>query len=207
MILPLPRFFQIFLSLLAVELFSFSVYGQRAEEPPLLAGSITSVGVNYLGVAVSHERQFGERTTLFIGGGVHYSFYDTSFPTLGTRFISVIDRNFGRDYSTSGITPYALLEARVYTNLRKRLTRGKNISHNAGTYVALFGELPFATGNLINVSNLEVGYPVGLKIGLRRGLSNHLVVDGSAALVNVLSGRQRNVGPRVDLALLWAFSK
>jgi hypothetical protein len=207
MILPPPRFFQILLYLLAVELFSSSVYGQHAEESASLTRSITSVGVNYLGVAVSHERQFGERTTLFVGGGAHYSFYDTSFPTLGTRFINVIDRNFGRDYSTSGITPYAFLEARVYTNLRKRLTQGKNINHNAGTYVALFGELPFATGNLINVSNLEVGYPVGLKIGLRRGLSDHLVVDGSAALVTVLSSRQRSLGPRLDLALLWVFSK
>lgn len=207
MILPTPRFSQIFLSFLGAALSCSPVYGQRAEEPPLLAKSITSVGVNYLGIVASHEHLFGERTTLLIGGGAHYSFYSTSFPTLGTRFINVIDRNFGRDYSTSGITPYVFLEARVYTNLLKRLTRGKNISHNAGTYVALFGELPLATGNLINVPNLEVGYPVGLKIGLRRNLSDHLVVDGSAALIDLISNQQRSLGPRLDLALLWAFSK
>jgi hypothetical protein len=196
----LKRYSFLLALLLATSGFS---YGQSGRDTVLLARRLTTVGINYLGVAVAQERGLGARTTLLYGLGAHYSFYGTSYPILGTRFINVIDKTFGRDYSTAGITPYAFLEARVYTNLLTRFARGKNTRHNAGTYLAVFGELPFASGNLIEVPNLELGYPIGLKLGLRRSLGTHLYGEGSVALVNVLSDRQSFLKPRLDVSLAW----
>ena len=61
------------------------------------------------------------------GAGVHYSVYSTSTPPLfGSRFINVNDKYFGRDYLTSGLTPYLFAEYRYYTTLDKRAGRGRD---------------------------------------------------------------------------------
>ena len=199
----MSKFFHFFILLFNIVLIK-SVHAQRIDAS-LVVKSQNTVGINYLGAIISQERAIGRFTTLRFGAGAHYSFYGTSYPTLGTRFINVIDKNFGRNYSTSGITPYVFLEGRLYTNLLKRLLDNKNIRNNAGTYLALFGEVPFASGNLINVSNLELGYPVGIKIGLRRNLNKSIFVDGSAAIVDLISNRQRSFGPRLDVGIFWVF--
>jgi hypothetical protein len=199
------RFFHLSILLIIFLITFLPAYSQRGSDTTLVTKNITAVSANYLGLAISQERSIGERVTLFFGAGAHYSFYGTSYPTLGTRFINVIEKRFGRDYSTTGTTPYIFLEARIYTNLLKRQERNKNIKNNAGSYLALFGEVPFASGNLINVSNLELGYPLGLKFGLRRNLSNHFYLDGSVAIVNLISDRQRSTSPRLDIAVFWAF--
>lgn len=197
-----PVSFCVILWLLLISTIALPAYSQRLDTAAVAAHQ-TAVALNYLGIAALQERGIGRHTTLLYGAGAHYSFYGAGQPALGTRFINVIDKYFGRNYTTSGITPYVFLEGRRYLNLLRRAEAGKNTRHNAGTYLGLFGELPFATGNLINVPNLALGYPVGIKVGMRRSVGRAVYVDGSAALVDRISNRQRTVLPRLDVALAW----
>ena len=116
--------------------------------------------------------------------GVNYSVYSTSTPQLfGSRFIDVNDKYFGRDYRTSGLTPYLFVEYRYYTALDKRVGRGRDARANSANYFILVGELPFATGDLINVANLCLAYPVGVKYGLRRSLGSRVYLEGSLGMM------------------------
>ena len=67
----------------------------------------------------------------------------------------------------------------------------------------MVGELPFATGHLINVTNLGLAYPVGVKYGLRRPLISRVYLEGSLGLMYKLSRGQQAWVPRVDVALGW----
>src|SRR5690349_5668561 len=98
--------------------------------------TITAAAINYLGATLSQERRLGSSITFLYGIGAHYSFYSTTFPIGGTRFINVVDPYFGRDYSTSGITPYVAGEIRFYHTLFRRANAGKNTRHNAANYLA-----------------------------------------------------------------------
>ncbi|RAK66662.1 hypothetical protein DLM85_10605 [Hymenobacter edaphi] len=158
-----------------------------------------------MGGSISQERRLGSSITLTYGAGAHYSFYSTSLPIGGTRFINVVDPYFGRDYRTSGLTPYVFGELRLYHTLFRRAQAGRNTAHNAANYVALFGEAPLAKRPLINVPNLALASPVGLKYGLRRNLARHLYAEGSVGLAAKISHRQRTLLPRLDGGLSWSW--
>ncbi|GAA3994171.1 hypothetical protein GCM10022408_00500 [Hymenobacter fastidiosus] len=186
----------------------FSVQAQSAiaPEPPVaqVEKVITAAGINYLGLAVSQERGLTDRITVLYGLGVHYSFYDTDAPPpVGARFIEVLDKSFGRSYQTNGITPYALAEARLYTTLEKRKLHGRDVRANCARYFALLAEIPFATGNLVEVPELRVAYPVGLKYGMRLPLGSRLYVEGSIGAVAKITRVQQSLQPRLDFALAW----
>ena len=145
---------------------------------------LTTVVLNYRGLALLQERNVGAQAMLMYGAGVHYSVYRTSTPPLfGSRFINVNDKYFGRDYRTSGLTPYLFAEYRYYTTLDKLAGRGRDTRANAANYFALVGELPFVTGDLINVANLGLAYPVGVKYGLRRPLGSRVYLEGSLGMM------------------------
>jgi hypothetical protein len=200
--------FSFIYALLAILFFYRPVQAQRAlvSEPKevRVERGLTSLNVNYLGAGLIHEFGISPNKTFLLGLGAHYSFYSSSGPAIfGTRFIDVVDKYFGREYTTRQLTPYALLEARVYTTLAKRAARGKNTAANSANYFALVGEIPFATGDLINVPNLIIAYPIGVKYGLRRPLGSTIYVEGSAALFLKISDYQRVLQPRLDFALAW----
>ena len=168
---------------------------------PKVEKVLTTVSVNYLGFALQQERAAGETLTLMYGLGVHNSFYSTQSPPLfGTRFINQIDKNFGRHYSTQRLVPYAFAEARIYTTLGKRAMRGRNTQANCANYFALVGEVPFASGDLINVPNLELAYPVGVKYGTRLPIGSKLYVEASVGAFLKISTSQQTLTPRIDLA-------
>ena len=128
----------------------------------------------------------------------------TSTPQLfGSRFINVNDKYFWYDYRTSGLTPYMFAEYRYYTTLDKRAGRGCDARANSVNYFILVGELPFATGDLINVANLGLAYPVGVKYGLRRPLGGRVYLEGSLGMMFKLGRGQQALVPRLDVALGW----
>ncbi len=173
-------------------------------ETPQVAKVLTAVSLNHLGLAVNQERSIGSQVTVLFGVGTHYSFYSSNFPPLsGSRFINVTDKYFGREYSTSRFAPYLVGEVRKYTQLFERSVRGKDTRANSANYFALVGEAPFATGNLINVPNLALAYPVGLKYGLRRPLGASFYAEGSAGMFVKISAPQRTLQPRLDFAVAW----
>lgn len=161
-------------------------------------------GLNYLGGFVAQERRLAHQFTISYGVGLHYSFYDNSVdaPIFGTRFINTPDKLFGRPYTTQGVTPYLLFEARSY-NLARQVSRGRTIRGNSANYLALVGEIPFASGSLINVRNLELAYPVGVKYGLRRALGQHIYAEASLGGILKISHSQTSLQPRIDAALAW----
>lgn len=184
----------------------FYAHGQQriTSDPvqPEVEKVITSVVINYRGGAVQQERGLGPHSTFLVGAGAHFSAYGTNSPPLfGSRFINVTDKLFGRTYSTSGWTPYAFAEFRFYTTLDKRAVRGHDTRANSANYWALVGEVPFASGDLINVSNLELAYPVGVKYGLRRPLGRLLYIEGSFGGFLKISRSQQILSPRLDVAL------
>ena len=165
---------------------------------------LTTAAINYRGLAIFQERGLNGQATLMYGAGAHYSTYSTSGPPLfGSRFIGVNDKYFGRNYRTSGLTPYLFAEYRYYTTLDKRAGRGRDTRANAANYFALVGEVPFATGDLINVTNLSLAYPVGVKYGLRRPLGSQVYLESSLGMMLKLSEGQRALVPRLDVALGW----
>lgn len=195
-------------ALLSTLAWPFSVQAQSAlaSEPPVaqVEKVITAVGLNYLGLAVSQERGLTDRLTVLYGLGAHYSFYNTDAPPpIGTRFIEVIEKSFGRSYQTTGITPYVVAEARLYTTLEKRKLHGRDVRANCAHYFALLAEVPFATGNLIEVPELRLAYPVGVKYGLRLPLGSRLYVEGSIGAVAKITRVQQSLQPRLDFALAW----
>lgn len=165
---------------------------------------LTAVAINYLGVAAMQERGLTDRVTVIYGLGAHYSFFSSDAPPpVGTRFIETVDKFFGRSYRTSAITPYLFAEARLYATLEKRKLRGRDTRANCANYVALLAEIPFATGNLIEVPELRLAYPVGLKYGLRRPLGSRLYVEGSIGAILKITRVQQSLQPRLDFALAW----
>ena len=163
---------------------------------------LSSALINYRGAAIQQERGLGPHATFLAGVGAHFSAYSTNSPPLfGSRFINVTDKYFGRYYTTSGWTPYVFAEFRVYTTLDKRAARGSDTQANCANYWALVGEAPFASGDLINVPNLELAYPVGIKYGLRRPLGHFLYVEGSLGAFLKISRSQQSLSPRIDFAL------
>ena len=166
---------------------------------------ITAVSVNYLGLSASQERRLGSSLTAYVSAGAHYSFYSTSLPIGGTRFVNVIDPSFGRDYSTAAFVPYLAGELRVYPRLLVRQRSGKDFYRQAGSFLGLFAEAPLATERLIKVANLAAAHPVGLRYGLRRNVGAHLLAEGSLAVVSKISRTQRTVQPRLDASLHWVF--
>lgn len=178
---------------------------QRISTDPLkseVEKVLTSALINYRGVAIQQERGLGPQSTILAGVGVHFSAYSTNSPPLfGSRFINVTDKYFGRYYTTSGWTPYIYAEFRAYTTLDKRAARGRDTHANSSNYWALVGELPFASGDLINVQNLELAYPVGVKYGVRRPLGHSLYIEGSLGGVLKISRSQQSLSPRLDVAL------
>ena len=169
---------------------------------PEVEKALTSVLLNYRGGAIQQERGLGPQSTFLAGVGAHFSAYSTNSPPLfGSRFINVTDKYFGRYYTTSGWTPYIFAEFRVYTTLDKRAARGRDTRANSSNYWALAGEVPFATGDLINVPNLELAYPVGVKYGMRRPLGTALYIEGSIGGFLKISRSQQSLSPRLDVAL------
>lgn len=163
---------------------------------------LTAAVLSYRGVAIQQERGLASRITVMGGFGAHYSSFNSDHTSLyGTRFINIRDNDFSRPYTTNGITPYVFAEARIYTNLASRAKHGRDTRANAGTYFAAAGEMPFAPGDLINVDNLQLAYPVGLKVGLRRALGTYVYLDGSMGAMLKISKNERVLGPRLDLAL------
>ena len=173
-------------------------------DEPQPAKLLTMAGLNYLGGFVAQERRLANQFTISYGVGLHYSFYNNSAdaPIFGTRFINTPDKLFGRPYTTQGATPYLLVEARSY-NLVRRVSRGRTIRGNSANYLALVGEIPFASGSLINVRNLELAYPVGVKYGLRRALNQYIYAEGSLGGLLKISRSQTSLQPRIDVALAW----
>ncbi len=94
-------------------------------------------------------------------------------------------------------------QVRSYNNLFKRAVRGRNTRANSGSYVALAAEVPFATGDLIDVPNLALAYPVGIKYGLRRAIGRHLYAEGSIGGFLKVSRPQVVGVPRLDAAVAW----
>ena len=184
-----------------------AVHGQAVPaEPttPQVERVITAAGLNYLGLALTQERRIAPQATVLFGIGAHYSFYSSNFPPLlGSRFINEVDKYFGRSYSTSRFTPYVVVEARKYTRLFERSVRGRDTRANSANYFALVGEVPFATGGLIEVPNLALAYPVGAKYGLRRPLGPSVYLEASAGLFLKISAVQRTLQPRLDVAFAW----
>jgi hypothetical protein len=164
---------------------------------------ITSASLNYLGISIYQERRVGSSITFLYGAGLHYSFYLTKFPIGGTRFINVIDPYFGQDYNTKGFTPYVMGEIRVYHTLFNRFKKDKNIQYNSASYIALFGEAPLTSHSLINVPNLSIASPIGLKYGIRRNLGQHFYLDGSVGVANKISRSQNSFLPRLDAGITW----
>lgn len=184
-----------------------TVYGQAltAEPPtPQVEKVITAASLNYLGLTLTQERRISSQATVLFGIGAHYSSYSSNFPPLfGSRFINELDKYFGRSYSTSAFTPYLVGEVRKYTRLFERSIRGRNTRANSANYFALVGELPFSTGALINVPNLALAYPVGVKYGLRRPLGLSFYVEASAGMFLKISAPKRTLQPRLDVAFAW----
>jgi len=175
-----------------------------AAPTPQVEKVLTAVSFNYLGPALTQERRIGPQTTALFGVGAHYSFYSSdSPPPFGARFINVVDKYFGRSYSTHQWVPYLVGEVRHYTRLFERSVRGRDVRANAANYVALVGEVPFATGDLINVPNLALAYPVGVKYGLRRPVGSSFYLEASAGMFVKISAVQRTVQPRLDIAFAW----
>ena len=153
---------------------------------------------------VQQERGLTDRITYIYGLGAHYSFFSSDAPPpVGSRFIETIDKSFGRSYSTTAVTPYVFAEARLYTTLEKRKLRGRDVRANCANYFALLAEIPVDTNNLINVPELRLAYPVGLKYGLRRPLGSRLYVEGSIGAIFKITRVQQSLQPRLDLALAW----
>lgn len=63
--------------------------------------------------------------------------------------------------------------------------------------------MPFATGDLINVANLGLAYPLGVKYGLRRPLGSRVYLEGSLGMMLKLGRGQQALVPRLDVALGW----
>ena len=63
--------------------------------------------------------------------------------------------------------------------------------------------MPFATGDLINVANLGLAYPLGVKYGLRRPLGSRVYLEGSLGMMLKLGRWQLALVPRLDVALGW----
>ena len=169
---------------------------------PTVDKVLTTLSANYLGLAIQQERGASSVVTFLYGAGIHNSFYSTQTPPLfGSRFINQVDKYFGRVYSTQQWVPYLFGEIRIYNGLYKRAVRGRDTKANCGNYLALVGELPFASGDLINVPNLELAYPVGAKYGLRRPLGQRLYIEGSIGAFLKISKSQQTIAPRIDLAI------
>lgn len=169
---------------------------------PTVEKVLTTLSVNYLGAAIQQARGISPMVTFLYGAGVHNSFYSTQTPPLfGSRFINSVDKYFGRNYSTQRLVPYLVAEVRLYKTLFKRSVRGRDTRANCANYLALVGEIPFASGDLINMPNLELAYPVGVKYGMRRPLGQRLYVEGSFGGFLKISRSQQTFTPRIDLAL------
>ncbi len=204
-----------FLSIYAVVFFaliSVPCLGQQRisdeSERASVAPVLSAVTINYLGAQVIQERAIGRQVTFLYGLGAHYSFYSNASswppPFIGTRFINERDKFFGFVYSSSAITPYLLAELRLYTNLEQRAMRGpRNAAANAANYLALVTEIPVNTGRLIEVDNLALAYPVGVKYGARRVLGNHLYAEGSFGAFLKISSTMAAINPRLDFAIGW----
>lgn len=190
--------------LLSANISDVQIISTLEPEEPQPAKRLTMAGLNYLGGFVAQERKLAHQFTISYGVGVHYSFYDNSAsPSIfGTRFINIPDKVFGRPYTTQAATPYLAFEVRSY-NLARQVSRGRNIRGNSANYLALMGEIPFASGSLINVPNLELAYPVGVKYGLRRALGQHLYAEASLGGLLKISRSQTSLQPRIDAALAW----
>lgn len=183
-------------------------YGQSLPntDPPSISVQklLNTLSVTYIGACASQERAISRQSTVMYGVGAHYSFYSSDSPPLfGSRFINEVDKYFGRSYATHAVTPYIFTEIRLYTNLDKRSVRGGDTRANCANYFALVGELPFATGNLINVPNLALAYPVGVKYGVRRPLGSKVYVEGSIGGFLKISRVQQTLQPRLDFAIGW----
>ncbi|GAA4375119.1 hypothetical protein [Hymenobacter koreensis] len=186
----------------------FGSTAARAQAPidsATVARCLTAATGTYLGAQITQERGVGRYATVLYGLGGHYSFYSTTLPIGGTRFVNVVDPSFGRDYSTAALVPFALLEGRWYTSLQKRATRQRNTRHNAANYLGLFVKLPLASGQLIDVPNLQLARVVGLRYGVRRNLGKRIGAEGSLGVASKLSRSQRTVLPRLDGGVSWLF--
>ncbi|RZJ87682.1 MAG: hypothetical protein EOO60_11930 [Hymenobacter sp.] len=176
----------------------------ESELTPRPARVLNLAGLTYLGLAATQERRLTEQLTVSYGLGLHYSFFDNNAnpPIFGTRFINVLDKAFGYPYSTRGLIPFVAVEVRAY-QLAKRAFKGRSVRGNSANYVALATEIPFASGSLLSSPNLALAYPVGLKYGLRRALSQHLYAEGSLGAFLKLSPAQTALQPRLDAAIGW----
>lgn len=164
---------------------------------------LTHIGVNYFGLVIHHERKiFMNNITVQFGGGIHRSFYSTSSPLIGTRFINVVDNIFGREYKTSTLTPYLCVEFRKYVNIIQRHLNHKRTENFASDYVSIYGEFPFS-GAFLNdaAENLELAKPLGFKYGIRRNIINGLLIDGGLGIVGKFGKRIIGVRPRIDFSL------
>ena len=61
----------------------------------------------------------------------------------------------------------------------------------------------FAIGDLVNVANLCLAYPVGVKYGLRQPLGGRVYLEGSLGMMLKLGRGQQALVPRLDVALGW----
>ena len=122
---------------------------------------------------------------------------------VGSRFFDVNDKYFGCNYRNSGLTSYLFVEYRYYTTLDKRVGRGRDARANSANYFILVGELPFATGDLINVANLGLADLAGVKYGLRQPLGSRVYLEGSLGMMFKLGRGQQALVPRLDVAPGW----
>ncbi|WP_394970401.1 hypothetical protein [uncultured Croceitalea sp.] len=147
--------------------------------------------INFLAPSLEYEKSTGQSTTLNFEIG-------TGFALRG-----------GSERSTEfGIFPYVEGQYRYYTNFKRRLSKGKNISRNAGNYLAL--SILYVSGNPIlgdlNLSsnnNLFVGPLYGLQRTSKSGF-NFGVEFGAGYFQNDVHG---GLGVRVDFSVGWVIGR
>ncbi|MDT0622298.1 hypothetical protein [Croceitalea vernalis] len=143
--------------------------------------------VNFLAPSLEYEKGIGNDATINL--------------ELGTGFAI----RTGSERSTEfGIYPYVESQYRYYTNMKRRLTKGKKISANSGNYLALSvlyvnGNSILGDLNLSNNSNLFVGPLYGLQRTSKSGFNFGLEFGSGYYQNDVDSG----LAVRIDFSIGW----
>ncbi len=162
---------------------------------------ITAAHLHIPGLYAQQERRLFSQTTLLYGVGVYLSAYTSDDPAgpfmVRSRFFVVTDDRFPSFYKVSSVTPYLFAELRQYFSLKRRVAKEKQTWNNAANYIGIFAEAPLSAGHLTETPNIVMVYPVGMKVGMRRNLSQHVYLDMSLGFLRKLHSGTINTA-RVD---------
>ncbi len=184
--------------------FYFSLVTQSQSLRQELTNSLTAIKLEPLGLSLHQERFiFNNSTGISYGVGGYYSFYNNTFPPLiGYRFIAERSNLFGKDYSTSALTPYILVGIRKFITLPRRIRLNKNIQNNSGSYFGLLLEYPL-NARVIDkqIDNLEIATPLSLLFGLRRSFSYRFFLEAEGGLSYKKARSLAEITPRLNVSI------